>query len=94
MTDILPQELREAIVGCTLGDIIISKRAVKACLQFAQSKVHSQYLLYLYSLFEPYCSTPPRLHTAHVKTTGKDYQQLGFKLALYPSLMSSRPLLP
>jgi hypothetical protein len=60
MTNLLPQpsggigtpggaELREIIVGCTLGDLNIAKRGdqANARLRFAQSPIHSEYLLYL-----------------------------------------------
>jgi hypothetical protein len=63
MTNLLPQELREIIVGCTLGDLNIVRRGdrANARLRFAQSPIHSGYLLYLFSLFESFCFSPPRI---------------------------------
>jgi hypothetical protein len=63
----LPPELQEVIVGCTLGDlsILMGKRSDNARLQFWQGIVNAEYLMHLYSLFESYCGSAPKVYTRH-----------------------------
>lgn len=81
MFNVLPQTLREIIIGCALGDLHIAKQGKlgNASLHFAQSSIHSEYLLYLYSLFECFSTSPPKTHTVYVSSTGKRYPQLRFQ---------------
>jgi hypothetical protein len=46
------------IVGCILGDSHIAKPFANACIMFAQTALHSDYLFYQYSLFQDYCKSP------------------------------------
>jgi hypothetical protein len=57
----LTPDQREIIVGCALGDLRIAKwnGCVNAHLQFEQGSCNSSYLMYLYTIFEAYCGTPP-----------------------------------
>jgi hypothetical protein len=66
----LPHEIQEIIVGCALGDLHIAKPFANAFLRFAQSTLHSEYLLYQYSLLEVYCNSPPKTHTARIGNKG------------------------
>jgi len=63
----LPPELQEVLVGCTLGDLSIlrGKRSDNARLQFWQGIVNAEYLMHLYSLFESYCGSAPKVYTRH-----------------------------
>jgi len=75
--------LKEALIGLILGDIFISKygRQKNVRLVFDQSKdKHSNYLYYLYSLFEPFVGTEPKsTNRKPDKRTGLVYNSLVFK---------------
>jgi hypothetical protein len=49
-----------------------------ASLHFSQSPIHSEYLFYLYSFFESFCISSPKIRTVYVSSTGKSYPQLRF----------------
>jgi hypothetical protein len=58
----LTPEQREVIIGCSLGDLHIHKHSTwNAHLQFSQSTDHSKYLMHLYSLFNSFCRSEPRV---------------------------------
>jgi hypothetical protein len=54
-------------VHSTLGDLHIQKRTANsnANLQFWQGIVNAEYLMHLYSLFESYCGSAPKVYTRH-----------------------------
>ena len=80
--------LKEALIGLILGDIYISKtgRSKNARLVFDQSKeLHSDYIYYLYNLFEPFVGTEPKSTNRKAdKRTGKVYNSLVFKTFSLP----------
>jgi hypothetical protein len=86
MTNLFPQELREVIIGCTLGDLCIvkSKPTWNPYLVFEQSAAHWDYLYFLYTFFEKYCNTAPKLFSIHLKSTGRDYTKCKFKTRSLP----------
>jgi hypothetical protein len=57
-TNTMLPELQEILVGCILGDSHIAKPFANACIMFAQTALHSDYLFYQYSLFQDYCKSP------------------------------------
>lgn len=75
--------LKEALIGLILGDVFISKygRYKNARLVFDQSKdKHSEYIYYLYSLFEPYAGAEPKSTNRKPDSrTGLVYDSIVFK---------------
>jgi hypothetical protein len=59
----LTPELREVIVGCALLNIERRSANGSTRLRFEQGGANSAYLYTLYSLFEPYCSSAPKVYT-------------------------------
>jgi hypothetical protein len=78
----LSYDLKQILVGLTLGDLFAEKKGVNTRLKFSQGTIHDEYLLHLYELFETYCSSAPKLYNsvAH-KKTGKSYSSIRFLLA-------------
>nr|QVG61577.1 hypothetical protein [Rhizoctonia sp.] len=58
---LLPEELKQILVGLLLGDLYIYKQklGINPCLMFIQGLIHKEYLFHLYSLFETYCRMAP-----------------------------------
>lgn len=76
----LTLEQREVIVGCSLGDLHIWKHSTyNAQLQFAQSTVHSKYLMHLYSIFNSFCKSEPKVQEISLRVTGKSYSRVRFQ---------------
>lgn len=79
----LSRELKEILIGLCLGDLHISKEkpSYNARLSFDQSSSqHSDYLLHLFDLFEPFWGTNPILTNRKPdKRTGLVYNSLRFK---------------
>src|SRR5690606_11659296 len=79
---------KEALIGLLLGDVYIEKGkpSHNARLSFDQSlNKHSEYIMYLYSVFKDFVGTPPK--TTNRKPdirTGKIYNSLQFKTLRYP----------
>jgi len=80
--------LKEALIGLLLGDAHAqrSKPNHNVRLVFDQSEAeHSEYLKYLFTLFEPYVGTPPKTtDRTPDKRTGKVYNSLYFKTLAFP----------
>jgi len=80
--------LKEALIGLILGDVFVSKygRYKNARLVFDQSKdKHSDYLYYLYNLFEPFVGTEPKLTNRKPDSrTGLIYNSLIFRTFSLP----------
>lgn len=74
-----PSELREIIIGLTLGDLYIRRRCVNSCLCFKQSSKNKEYILHLYTLFQEYCLTSPRLYKER-----KIHESIAFDTLTYP----------
>jgi hypothetical protein len=66
-------ELVEIIIGLMLGDLFAEKININSNtrLQFKQSVKNKTYIDHLYSLFEIYCSTPPKINCFKDKRAGK-----------------------
>jgi hypothetical protein len=71
------------IVGCILGDSHIAKPFANACIMFAQTALHSDYLFYQYSLFQDYCKSRQRLYQSYLK--GSIRNDRAVQLNLRPS---------
>ena len=89
MTNQFPQELREVIIGCTLGDLSVvkTKPSWNPYLMFEQSAAHWEYLLYLYTFFESYCNNAPKLFSIHLNSIGKDYTKGRFQTRSLPTCL-------
>jgi hypothetical protein len=81
----LTSDIKEIIVGLTLGDLFIYKYRVNSTLRFKQSIIHKDYLEHLYVLFGSYCpSAPVTSNPAPDKRTGKVYKSLYFNTYSLP----------
>jgi hypothetical protein len=80
--------LKEALIGLILGDVFVSRhgRHKNARLVFDQSKdKHSDYLYYLYDLFEPFVGTEPKsTNRKPDPRTGLIYNSLVFRTFSLP----------
>lgn len=80
--------LKQALIGLILGDVFVSriKSHYNTRLVFYLSKdKHSDYLNYLYFLFEPYVGTEPKsTNRKPDKRTGLTYDSLIFKTLAFP----------
>lgn len=80
--------LKEALIGLLLGDVygVRDKPTHNARLTFDQSEAeHSEYLLYLFSLFQPFVGTSPNSTAGRPdKRTGKTYNSLYFHTLAFP----------
>lgn len=83
----VPTELKEILIGLTLGDLFIEKgeNAVNARLRFEQSTIHEDYINFLYKLFSRFCNMVPmiKIHAA-AKKTGKVYSSIYFSTYSLP----------
>nr|QWC53661.1 LAGLIDADG homing endonuclease [Rhizoctonia solani] len=83
----LSSELKNILVGLTLGDLHIFKhpKGVNTNLYFEQGLVHEAYLMHLYNLFELYCLSVPKIsHRLPDKRTGKVYSRIRFQTRSLP----------
>jgi hypothetical protein len=83
----LPQNLKDILVGLTLGDVNILKQktSVNVSLQFWQGIVHEEYLMHLHDLFQNYCGGAPKtIHRSPDKRTGKVYSAMYFRTYALP----------
>jgi hypothetical protein len=69
----LTSDLEEIIIGLILGDLFAEKfkPTSNTRLQFKQSIKNEVYIDHLYSLFNIYCSSPPKITTSVDKRPGK-----------------------
>jgi len=60
----LSKELKDILVGLLLGDLNILKgeKSINAGLRFEQSIIHDDYIRYLYTLFQFYCISEPKVY--------------------------------
>jgi len=78
---VLTPQRQEILVGCILGDVVVTKvkRGINPLIKFEQSLVHQKYLEHLYSLFNPYCASGPKIETRGPnKITGNVYSSIYF----------------
>jgi hypothetical protein len=61
---VLNIELKETLIGLMLGDLFAERIKISSNtrLQFKQSIKNKDYIDHLYTLFESYCSTPPKVN--------------------------------
>jgi hypothetical protein len=69
----LSTDLEEIIIGLILGDLFAEKikPTSNTRLQFKQSIKNEVYIDHLYSLFNNYCNSPPKITTSVEKRPGK-----------------------
>jgi hypothetical protein len=82
----LSSELKNILVGLILGDLHIFKhpKGINVNLYFEQGLVHKDYLLHLYSLFEVYCMSVPKINSRFDKRTEKEYSRIRFQTRSLP----------
>ena len=87
---------KKALIGLLLGDVHIerAKPSHNARLCFDQSlNKHSEYIMYLYSIFKDFVGTPPKATNRKPDIrTGKIYNSLQFKTLRYPFFSSYHDL--
>lgn len=77
----LPENLKEILVGCLLGDLHCRDRyqTGNITLYFEQGNSHKEYIFHLFELFEGYCSSTPKISDRQPdKRTGKVYTRIVF----------------
>lgn len=81
----IPESLRDTIVGLILGDLHVRKRRENGntTLNFKQSSINQLYIEHLYSLFHPYCMTPPKNRV--VRLGEKSFNSVSFDTLAYPA---------
>ena len=69
----LSSELEQIIIGLILGDLFAekSKPNSNTRLQFKQSIKNKEYIDHLYSIFEEFCNSEPKITTSIDKRPGK-----------------------
>ena len=84
---VIPENLREILVGLFLGDLHAQKKTPKsnAYLKFEQGFIHKDYLDFLYELFQHYCSVAPKINNRTPdKRTGNIYTRVLFHTYCLP----------
>src|SRR6266576_598481 len=84
---VVPYFLDEILIGSLLGDLYVNKRSNNANsrLEFKQSIKNRIYIEHLYSLFQDYCSSRPRIETIILKSQpGKEYKSIRFNTLTLP----------
>jgi len=76
---IIPENLKQILVGLFLGDLWANKRGVNTRLRFKQGTCHKDYISHLYELFANFCPQAPKMEISlpH-KLTGKLYETMLF----------------
>ena len=59
---ILPNNLRDILVGLLLGDLHGRYRYNKTSFVFKQGISHKEYIFHLYELFKQYCPSNPKIN--------------------------------
>ena len=78
---VLPNNLKDILVGLLLGDLYAQKRSTKGntLLRFEQGFLHKEYIDHLYDLFKNYCVSEPKVtNRLPNKVTGKTYTRVTF----------------
>lgn len=78
---ILPQNLKDILVGLILGDLYMQKsnKSINPNLQFEQGIVNKDYLFHLYDLFKDYCKPEPKISERKPDSrTNKIYSRVRF----------------
>src|SRR5919206_3878593 len=78
---VLPNNLKEILIGLLLGDLNSQKRSVNgnSNLQFEQGFINKDYLLHLYDLFKDYCPAEPKVRERKPDfRTNKVYSSIKF----------------
>ncbi|RYE14051.1 MAG: hypothetical protein EOP34_07425 [Rickettsiales bacterium] len=83
----IPQTLRDTIIGLILGDLHVRKRWENGntSLNFKQSTINQLYIEHLYSLFQCYCASSPKVRDARLKTKTKTFYTVSFDTLTYPA---------
>ena len=79
----MPSELKEIIVGLSLGDLHIRRRHLNTSLSFKQSVKNEPYILHLYTLFQEFCKMTPVIYEAKLKD--KVHRSIIFDTLTYPA---------
>jgi hypothetical protein len=83
----LSNELKQILVGLTLGDLNVQKPSINSNvrLRFQQGSVHEEYIFYLYELFKSYCLSAPKFYSQKPDTrTGEIYTKISFNTLSLP----------
>lgn len=86
-TIILPQNLKDILIGLILGDLYIQKLTKNGNpnLQFEQGLVNKDYMFHLYDLFKDYCNSEPKISERKPDPrTNKVYSRVRFHTYYLP----------
>jgi len=84
---ILPNDLKEILIGLLLGDLCAQKRSSKGNtnLHFEQGIKHKDYIFHLFDLFKNFCRSNPKISDRLAdKRTGKIYTRVQFATLTLP----------
>jgi hypothetical protein len=84
---VLPNNLKDILIGLLLGDLYAQKRSTKGntLLRFEQGFLHKEYIDHLYDLFKSYCVSEPKVaNRLPNKVTGKIYTRVTFNSMSLP----------
>lgn len=79
--DAIPTDLKDILIGLSLGDLYIRKRSKNTSLHFKQSINNEPYILHLYTLFQGFCKMTPKIKDAQLKD--KTHQSIFFDTLTY-----------
>jgi hypothetical protein len=81
----LPSELKNILIGLSLGDLYIYKQCANASFTVRQGIIHEKYLLHLFDLFKDFCPAGPKIQN-HLpdKRTSKVYSAIYFRTYALP----------
>nr|YP_010991005.1 LAGLIDADG homing endonuclease [Pappia fissilis]WOX61278.1 LAGLIDADG homing endonuclease [Pappia fissilis] len=82
----LSDPLKAVLVGNILGDVYMIKLSAKANTRvvFRQGSINTEYLLYLYSLYQYFVATPPSISSITDKFIDKTRYNLSFTTLALP----------
>jgi LAGLIDADG DNA endonuclease family len=87
---VLSDYRKQALIGLLLGDLHASRKTPESdtVLSFDQSSsLHSEYVQWLYSIFEPLVGLPPLITDRKPDPrTGETYNSLRFQTLAFPCL--------
>ena len=89
-------ELEEIIIGLALGDLHIEKISPKnnARLQFHQSNINKDYIIHLFTLFEEFCGSAPKVFSSFDYRINKNkvYSSIKFSTFCLPCFNKFRDM--
>lgn len=84
----LTNEQKDILIGTLLGDASIAcKKGKPVCVKFEQKATREKYIYHLFTIFQSYVGTPPRLRTFENDFHLKPGQSVWFRTYAHESLL-------